>query len=87
MGILGASEHPNWVYPLTPRGEALALAYQKSISQSTYSMDLAEQEQLSVLSHTTAKGFGELGCLCPEALASGGDLLLLRQAFFPSRRK
>ena len=82
MGIVGTNEHPTWVYPLTPRGEALAQAYQQSISQSTYAQKLAEQGQLTALSHADAQEFGALGCLCPEALAQGKDLPLLRHAFF-----
>ena len=82
MGIIGTNEHPTWVYPLTQRGEALAQAYQHSISQTAYAQKLAEQEQLTSFSHADAQDFGELGCLCPETLSKGEDLPLLRQAFF-----
>ncbi len=82
MGIIGYSENPSWVYPLTRRGEALAVAYQDSISKTKYFRRLEEDDQLEFLSHKDAVNFGTDGCICAEALSKGEDLQLLRDAFF-----
>jgi hypothetical protein len=82
MGIVGANEHPAWVYQLTSRGESLAKAYQESIAQTTYAQNLGHAGELTSLSHSDALDYGVKGCLCPEALAESRDLPLLREAFF-----
>ncbi len=82
MGIVGTSENSSWVYPLTHRGEALALAYAKSIAKTNYLRQLEEDGQLDFLSHKDALNYGKAGCICAEALSKGEDLPLLREAFF-----
>lgn len=82
IGIVGVNENPSWVYPLTHRGEALAVAYEKSIEKTAYFRQLEEVEQLKFLSHRDAFTYGKAGCICTEALSKGEDLPLLREAFF-----
>ncbi|GEM_PF-1356691 len=82
LGIVGTSEHPSWVYRLTPRGEELARAYQYSIASTSYAKNLEQAGQLETLSHEDAMEYGASGCLCAEALSRGQDLSLLRDAFF-----
>lgn len=82
MGIVGTSEHPSWVYRLMARGDDLAKAYQAAIAETAYANKLESAGQLTRLSHADALEYGKHGCLCPESLALGGDLPLLRDAFF-----
>jgi hypothetical protein len=82
MGIVGYSEKPSWVYPLTHRGEALAMAYENSISRTNYFEKLLDEDQLESLSHRDAMNYGEVSCICSEALSNGNDLPLLRESFF-----
>lgn len=82
MNIVGANEHPSWVYRLTTRGESLAKAYEDSIASTQYAQNLKRFGQLTTLSHADALDYGAQGCLCPDALAEGHDLPLLREAFF-----
>lgn len=82
MGIVGTNEHPSWVYRLTSRGEELAKAYQNTIANTAYAQNLERSGQLISLSHKYAHEYGAQGCLCPEGLAGGKDLPLLRDAFF-----
>lgn len=82
LGIIGVPEHPSWVYPLTHRGKSLAEAYGNSIASTNYANQLNRAGQLDKLSHTQAVDLGFMGCICPEALRSGEDLPLLRDAFF-----
>lgn len=82
MGIIGDSENPSWVYPLTHRGEALAIAYENSIKKTRYFKRLLDAGQLESLSHKDAANYGNAGCICSQALSQGEDLSLLREAFF-----
>lgn len=82
MGILAPAEHPQWVYRLTKRGEALAQAYEESIAGTRYHASLNAAPTLAALSHADAEEYGLVGCLCSEGLAGSKDLELLRDAFF-----
>ena len=82
MRIVDYSQNPSWVYPLTQRGEALALAYEKSISKTNYFKLLKDEDQIDALRRRDAIGLGKVGCICPEALSKGSDLPLLHEAFF-----
>ena len=82
MGIIADSEHKSWVYSLTKRGEKLAQAYQSSIAGTAYYRALERSSSLEWLSHADALEYGQAGCICPEALAHGEDLSLLRDTFF-----
>jgi hypothetical protein len=82
MGIIGYSENPNWVFPLTHRGQELAVAYENSITETNYYRQLEQEGQLEYLTQEDAINFGKAGCICAEALSKGKDLPLLREAFF-----
>lgn len=82
MGIIGYSQNPSWVFQLTHQGEALAKAYEHSISKTNYFKYLEEDGQLESLSHRDSVNFGKAGCICPGALSKGEDMPLLRDAFF-----
>ena len=82
MGLLEEPEGPRWVYRLTERGEALALAYDASIQTTDYARQLSRTDNLAVLSHDAAEEYGKAACLCHDALGQGADRLLLLDAFF-----
>lgn len=82
MEIVAENKHPNWVYRLTPRGEALAKAYEESIKTTVYFNSLSNDGMLDYVSHRDSTEYGQYGCICNEALARGQDRELLREAFF-----
>ena len=82
MGLIAESEHPNWVYRLTSQGKELAVAYEKSIQETAYFKALKKRGPLERLSRDDAAEYGNMGCICPQALTHGADRELLRHAFF-----
>lgn len=82
MGILEDPENPKWVYRLTDRGRNLAEAYQASIKNTRYYQALEEQGQLSSLKQSDVDEYGQVGCLCPQAIQKGQDRTLLLDTFF-----
>lgn len=82
MEIVAEQEHPQWVYRLTTRGEALALAYERAISNTAYFQELKDRPPFEFLSHQDAQEYGQDACICHEALKQGPDYPLLREAFF-----
>lgn len=82
MGILEEPENPRWVYRLTERGKALSEAYQASISGTHYFQNLEAHGQITQLHKTDAAEYGQVGCICPEALKTGQDRALLLDTFF-----
>lgn len=82
MGILEEPENSRWVYRLTERGKALAEAYQESISHTKYFKDLQNEGQLTQISKEDATEYGQVGCLCPDALNASQDRKLLLDTFF-----
>jgi hypothetical protein len=82
MGLVRPPERNKLVYRLTHRGEALAQAFGQSVKRTRYATALAQQGQLSTLSHADAADYGQQACLCAEALGSGTDRSLLLDAFF-----
>ncbi len=82
MGIFEEPENTRWVYRLTDRGKALAEAYQASISSTQYYQNLAMQGQLTKINKKEAIEYGEVGCLCHQALKTGNDRPLLLDTFF-----
>ena len=82
MGIIEIPEDNRLVYYLTDRGKDLAEAYQESISDTQYYKSLEECGQLKSLSREDASEYGEVGCICPEALSRGKDRIKLLDAFF-----
>jgi hypothetical protein len=83
LEIVLDSEQPKWVYRLSQRfGEALTRAYEKSIAGTRYYKKLTDSGELEFLSHRDALDYGKSGCICGEALSTGHDLPILRDAFF-----
>lgn len=83
MEIIVEPENQHLVYRLSERGEALARAFEDSIRNTTYYRKLVEQGILETISRTDAREYGEVACLCPEALAASDlERTLLREAFF-----
>lgn len=82
MGIIADPETSKSVYRLTDRGEALAKAYEQSIQNTRYFQELTYKGQFVTLSHANAIELGQASCICPQALAIGNDLPLLRDTFF-----
>ena len=82
MGIIDDPENPRWVYRLTDRGKELAEAYQSSISGTQYSHHLETHGQVTQINRTEAEEFGQVGCICSEALQFGADRPLLLDTFF-----
>jgi len=82
MGIIADPENSKVVYRLTDRGNALAEAYEQSIQNTKYLQELNKEGVVTWLKHTDATDLGQVSCICPPALTSGGDLPLLRNAFF-----
>jgi hypothetical protein len=81
MGLLGEQINQRDVYQLTKRGEALAKAYEDSIANSRYFAALSEGA-VNHLSYKDALDYGEVACLCVDALAKGKDRDLLREVLF-----
>jgi predicted transcriptional regulator len=82
MGILAEPENPRWIYRLTERGKALAEAYQESIVSTQYYQNLVSRGQIQKLKKSDALEYGEMGCICPDALSLGQDRPLLLETFF-----
>ena len=82
MGIIAEPEKPKWVYRLTSRGKALAEAYQASIEQTQYFKKLEEKDQLEYITKEDAAEYGEVGCLCHQAIKRSQDRQLLLDTFF-----
>lgn len=82
MGIVAEPEANRWVYRLTDRGQRLAQAYEASISHTAYFKRLQARGQLAEISQADAEEYGQVCCLCADALTVGSDLEPLRDAFF-----
>lgn len=82
MGIIAPNKHPGWVYRLTTRGKELADAFEHSVADTSYFRALQQKGELERITRQAAKTYGEVACLCQQALGRGEDQELLRDAFF-----
>ena len=82
MGIVAQPEKTKWVYRLTSRGQALAEAYQASIEHTQYFKKLEENGPQEFITKEDASEYGEVGCLCHQAMNGSQDKPLLLKTFF-----
>jgi hypothetical protein len=83
FGLINEPEEAGAIYTLTPRGFAMAQAFEQSIQNTHYFQLLTKYgSDLAQISLSDATEYGKAACVCAEILAKGADRDLLIDTFF-----